>query len=84
MSRHHGQPRRIEMQVLPQPAAPPGGAEANGGPAATDGEARLNRGALVGMGLVAVLLTGAAGFLWMRHGVAIFFDTVVAGLATCF
>lgn len=37
-------------------------------------------------GLVAggLLLAGGGVLLWMRHGVAIFFDTVAAGLATCF
>ncbi|WP_156922211.1 hypothetical protein [Azorhizobium doebereinerae] len=38
----------------------------------------------LGIAAVVMLLVGAAGLLWMRHGVAIFFDTVAAGLATCF
>ncbi len=36
-----------------------------------------------GVAGLAALLAGAV-VLWMRHGVAIFIDTVAAGVATCF
>ncbi|GGF87440.1 hypothetical protein GCM10007301_54160 [Azorhizobium oxalatiphilum] len=54
-------------------------------PAAAGGTSAWRLHALTG-GLVAVvvLLLGGAGLLWARHGTAIFFDTVAAGIATCF
>ncbi|WP_341990789.1 hypothetical protein [Azorhizobium sp. AG788] len=59
-------------------------------PAVTDTAPRLAHGGtlrrvgIAGLGALAVLLVGGGVLLWMRHGVAIFFDTVAAGLATCF
>lgn len=49
------------------------------------GRARLLRGlALGGGGLLAALLLGAAGLLWVRNGTSVFFETLSAGLAACF
>ena len=44
----------------------------------------LRSAAIAGLALSVAVLVGCAVLLWMRHGVAIFFDTVAAGLATCF
>lgn len=38
----------------------------------------------LGAGLAAVLLLGLGVLLWARHGGAVFFDTVLAGLWLCF
>lgn len=35
-------------------------------------------------GIVGVLVMGAAIGLWGRHGAAVFFDMVAAGVAYCF
>ncbi|RTL91903.1 hypothetical protein EJV44_18880 [Ancylobacter aquaticus] len=37
-----------------------------------------------GAGIVALLVVGAAIGLWARHGAAVFFDMLTAGLAYCF
>ena len=39
---------------------------------------------LVAAGLGVVALLAVAGLLWVRHGTTIFFDTLAAGIATCF
>lgn len=53
--------------------------------AARPAHGRAFRGAAIaGLAAVGLLLAGGGVLLWMRHGVAIFFDTVAAGLATCF
>jgi len=45
---------------------------------------RESRGLIAGASLGALLLVGAAGLLWMKHGATVFFDTLSAGLAACF
>lgn len=37
-----------------------------------------------GAGMAALLVIGAAIGLWARHGAAVFFDMLTAGLAYCF
>ncbi|WP_371345161.1 hypothetical protein [Ancylobacter sp. IITR112] len=37
-----------------------------------------------GLGIAAVLALGAAIGLWARHGAAVFFEMLAAGLAYCF
>ncbi|TCK31159.1 hypothetical protein EV667_1265 [Ancylobacter aquaticus] len=37
-----------------------------------------------GAGIAAILVFGAAIGLWARHGAAVFFDMLTAGLAYCF
>ncbi|MCJ8143703.1 hypothetical protein MKI84_12335 [Ancylobacter sp. A5.8] len=54
--------------------------EANRSPAETSG-ARASRWIL---GVAGVLVLAAAIGLWARHGAAVFFDLVNAGIAYCF
>ncbi|TCT05078.1 hypothetical protein [Aquabacter spiritensis] len=45
---------------------------------------RAERLVIAGTGLAVLLLVGATSVLWLRHGTAVFFDTLAAGLAMCF
>lgn len=69
------------MAARPQGTVRPAGPVAAPRPAHG---AALRRVVIAGLGAGAVLLVAGGVLLWMRHGVAIFFDTVAAGLATCF
>lgn len=44
----------------------------------------LKRALLIGSAALGILLTGSALLLWLRHGPAVFFDTLAAGIAACF
>lgn len=67
------------MQVEAQEVGSERSAPAERAPSAR--RLRLLTGGLIG---VFVALLGGGGLLWARHGTAVFFDTVAAGIATCF
>jgi hypothetical protein len=39
---------------------------------------------LVAAGLIGVALAALTGLLWVHYGTAVFYETIVAGLAACF
>jgi hypothetical protein len=54
-------------------------------PDLVDPNKRLRARALfAGVAVVGALLVAGGGWLWARHGAAVFFDLVSAGLAYCF
>ena len=44
----------------------------------------LNSWPLVVAGLVGVALLALTGMLWAHYGTAVFYETILAGLAACF
>jgi hypothetical protein len=42
------------------------------------------RSAMVGLAIVAGLITAATTALWFHYGTAVFYETILAGLNACF
>jgi hypothetical protein len=69
----------IKDEAAPRAARPPPGV-----PVSWPASSRSLSWPLLAAGLIGVALVALTGMLWVHYGTAVFYETIVAGLAACF